>query len=97
MLEFHFITRKKFTKYSLESRLHFRVHSNLQALLEDKDHLSDNANHIVHEPICSSDEEDAFFDVSEEMVSPDRSTHNIASTSQNEREDAIRIRKETTV
>jgi len=88
--------RKRFTKYSLESRLHFRVHSNLQALTEDSGHVSSNANHLVNE-VLSSDEDDAFFDVSEELMPQDSSAYNAHAPTQHEESNPPPIRKETTV
>ena len=91
------IDRKRFTKYSLESRLHFRVHSNLQALMEDSGHVSSNANHLVNEVVLSSDEDDAFFDVSEELMPQDSSAYNANAPAQHEGSNLAPIRKETTV
>ena len=51
----------------------------------------------MNETICSSDEDDTFFDVSEELMSQDRSAYNAHSPCQNEKHDTIPIRKETAV
>lgn len=90
--------KKKFVKYSLESRLHFRVHSNIQALHEESSHT--NANHLVNEQTFSSDE-DTFFDVSEAPASPSHSLSSPAdqfhSPSGSGHGEPFSVRKETAI
>ena len=60
--------------------------------------MSNNANHFVNEQVLSSDDDDAFFDVSEEVTSQERSTNNVDTPNGVEDdEDTVRIRKETAV
>lgn len=78
--------RKRFMKYGLESRLHFRVHSNLQAMKEE-----------VKQPqqtLSSSSDDDMFYDISDDFCPIDDAK--VDTTEQETKNDA-KGSKETTV
>ena len=73
-------------KYGLESRLHFRVHSNLQAMKEE-----------VKQPqqtLSSSSDDDMFYDISDDFCPIDDAK--VDTTEQETKNDA-KGSKETTV
>ncbi|XP_065070283.1 tetratricopeptide repeat protein 39B-like [Rhopilema esculentum] len=77
--------RKKFTKYSLESRLHFRVHSNIEAIKEEMKSSSRQST--------SSGEDDTVYDVVE-IPDADVTNDYVSELSSNKE---ITLRKETSI
>ena len=77
--------RKKFTKYSLESRLHFRVHSNIEAIKEEMKSSSREST--------SSGEDDSVYDVVE-IPDADVTNDYVSEFSSNK---GIPLRKETSI
>eukprot|EP00794_Sanderia_malayensis_P007728 gene7728-8567_t len=66
--------RKRYSKYSLESRLHFRLHSNLEAMKEEGERQSDKD--------LSDADEDSFFDITDDLCPPALSEPTDESTNQ---------------
>lgn len=61
---FHLFCRKNYTKYGLESRLHFRVHGGIESIKEKQGCHGNNSNTTM---ASENSDEDEFFDVEQNI------------------------------